>query len=343
MLNRTQTSWRNTLLTVMVIAVVALALFPLFRWAVLDAVWGALPAEACRGIAGACWPVVFEKGNLIIFGRYPVMELWRPVLATLLLLGTAVASSVPRLWGKSLLLAWIASPILFVVLMGGGVLGLSRIPWTQWGGLPITVMMSVFGIGFAFPLGILLACARLSRKPVVRWLATSYIEAVRGVPLITILFMATFILPLLLPAGWNVNAMIRAQVAIILFTAAYLAEVVRAGLQTVPAGQYEACEALGMSRFQTYTRIVLPQALSMVIAPTINTFITVLKDTSLVAIVSISELLLTARQALADPVWRTHFVEVYIFIAAIYFIFCFSMGKWSKRLEHAYIFSKGRE
>jgi general L-amino acid transport system permease protein len=338
-----QTSWRNILLTAVVIGLVAFALFPLFRWAVVDAVWGVKPADACRGATGACWPVIAEKATLILFGRYPLAGFWRPTLATALLLGTAIATSIPRFWGKGLLIAWVYSPILFFVLMGGGIVGLPRVPWTQWGGLPITVMLSVFGIGFAFPLGIVLACARLSAKPVVRWLATSYIETVRGVPLITVLFMATFILPLLLPAGWNVNAMIRAQVAIILFTAAYLAEVVRAGLQTVPAGQFEACDALGMSRFQTYTRIVLPQALSMVIAPTINTFITVLKDTSLVAIVSISELLLTARQALADPVWRIHFIEVYLFIAAIYFIFCFSMGKWSKRLEHAYIFSKGRE
>lgn len=338
-----QTSWRNRLITVLVVAVVAVLLYPLFRWAILDAVWGAKPADACNSVDGACWPVIAEKAALIIFGRYPASELWRPALASALLLATTIATALPRFWGKGLLAAWIYSPILFFILMGGGVAGLSPVPWTQWGGLPITIMLSVFGIGLAFPIGILLACARLSSKPVVRWLATTYIEVVRGVPLITILFMATFILPLLLPAGWNINAMIRAQVAIILFTAAYLAEVVRAGLQTVPKGQFEACEALGISRFQAYTRIVLPQALTTVIAPTINTFISVLKDTSLVAIVSISELLMTARQALADPLWRTHFIEVYLFIAVIYFVFCFAMGKWSKKLEHAYIFSKGRE
>ena len=287
--------------------------------------------------------MIAEKATLIIFGRYPASELWRPALATAFLLITAIATAMPRFWGKGLIAAWIYSPVMFFVLMGGGVAGLSPVPWTQWGGLPITIMLSVLGIGGAFPIGILLACARLSTKPVVRWVAVSYIEAVRGVPLITILFMATFILPLLLPSGWDINAMIRAQVAIILFTAAYLAEVVRAGLQTVPKGQFEASEALGISRFHAYTRIVLPQALTTVIAPTINTFISLLKDTSLVAIVSISDLLMTARQALADPLWRTHFVEVYVFIALLYFVFCFAMGKWSKNLEHAFIFSKGRE
>jgi general L-amino acid transport system permease protein len=343
MSTRTQVSWSNRFVTALVVVIVAAAVYPLFRWAVLDAVWGSQGADACKAASGACWPVIAEKGTLILFGRYPASELWRPALASALLLGTAIATAMPRFWNKSLLLAWGGAPLAFFALMGGGIFGLSPVPSNQWGGLPITIMLSVLGIGCAFPLGILLACGRLSSKPVIRWIATSYIEAVRGVPLITVLFMATFILPLLLPAGWNISAMVRAQVAIILFTAAYLAEVVRAGMQTVPKGQFEACEALGISRFETYVKVVLPQALSMVIAPTINTFVTVLKDTSLVAIVSISELLMTARQALADPVWRTHFIEVYVFIAVIYFVFCFAMGKWSKTLERAYIFSKGRE
>jgi len=343
MRNRSKVSMGNRLVTIRVVGVVALALYPLFRWAVLDAVWGNPGPDACNNASGACWPVISEKGALIIFGRYPAAELWRPALASALLLGTAIATAMPRFWNKALMFAWIAAPLAFLTLMGGGMLGLSSVPSSQWGGLPITIMLSVFGIGCAFPLGILLACGRLSSKPVIRWVATSYIETVRGVPLITVLFMATFILPLLLPSGWNISAMVRAQVAIILFTAAYLAEIVRAGMQTVPKGQYEACEALGISRLETYVKVVLPQALSMVIAPTINTFVTVLKDTSLVAIVSISELLMTARQALADPVWRTHFIEVYVFIAVIYFVLCFAMGKWSKTLERAYIFSKGRE
>lgn len=343
MSNRTQVSWSNRFVTALVVVVVAAALYPLFRWAVLDAVWRSQGADACKAASGACWPVIAEKGTLILFGRYPAAELWRPALASALLLGTAIATAMPRFWNKSMLLAWVGAPLSFFALMGGGIFGLSDVPSNQWGGLPITIMLSVLGIGCAFPLGILLACGRLSSRPVTRWIATSYIEAVRGVPLITVLFMATFILPLLLPAGWNISAMVRAQVAIILFTAAYLAEVVRAGMQTVPKGQFEACEALGISKFETYVKVVLPQALSMVIAPTINTFVTVLKDTSLVAIVSISELLMTARQALADPLWRTHFIEVYVFIAVIYFVFCFAMGKWSKTLERAYIFSKGRE
>jgi general L-amino acid transport system permease protein len=165
-------------------------------------------------------------------------------------------------------------------------------------------------------------------------LATTYIEIIRGVPLITLLFMATFMFPLLVPENWSGNAIIRAQVAIILFAAAYLAEVVRGGLQYVSKGQFEASTALGMSRGEAYRYVVLPQALSLVIAPTVNTFITLLKDTSLVAIVSISELLLSARQSLADPVWRTHFVEVYLFIGVLYFVLCFSMAKWSKHLEN---------
>ena len=165
-----QTSWRSRLISVAVIAVLAVVLFPLFRWAVLEAVWGAKPADACDGV-GACWPVIAEKATLIIFGRYPASELWRPALASALLLGTTVATALPRFWGKGLLAAWIYSPILFFVLMGGGVAGLSPVPWTQWGGLPITIMLSVFGIGFAFPIGILLACAKAvveADRPLVR-------------------------------------------------------------------------------------------------------------------------------------------------------------------------------
>lgn len=334
--------WADRLVTVLVVAVVILLLFPVFRWGLLDAVWGRQSATACSGSGGACWPVIAEKGTLILFGRYPADALWRPVIASAILLATAVASAIPGLWGKGLLALWIGAPLAFFVLMGGGVAGLAPVSWTQWGGLPVTIMLSVLGIGLAFPIGILLACGRVSSKPAIRLLSTAYIEVMRGVPLITVLFMATFILPLVLPPGWTLNLLIRAQVAIILFAAAYLAEVVRAGIQMVPKGQREACESLGISRFQTYTRIVLPQALTMVIAPTINTFIAVLKDTSLVAIMSISELLLSTRQALADPVWRTHFVEVYLFIALIYFTFCFAMGKWSKRLEQDYLVSKAR-
>ncbi|MBO1041162.1 amino acid ABC transporter permease [Brucella pituitosa] len=334
--------WTDRLITSAVIALVVLLLFPVMKWALIDAVWGAKPASACSNRGGACWPVIAEKGTLILFGRYPATELWRPIIASVVLLGTAVATAVPRLWGRGLFAAWIYAPMIFLILMSGGVAGLAPVSWTQWGGLPITIMLSVFGIGLAFPLGILLACGRVSSQPVVRLLSTGYIEVMRGVPLITVLFMATFILPLLLPQGWTLSLLVRAQVAIILFAAAYLAEVVRAGIQMVPKGQYEACEGLGLSRFETYTKVVLPQALTMVIAPTINTFIAVLKDTSLVAIMSISELLLSARQALADPVWRTHFIEVYIFIALIYFIFCFAMGKWSKHLEQEYVVSKAR-
>ena len=332
--------WTDRLVTGLVIAMVALLLYPVMRWALVDAVWGVKPPAACSNSGGACWPIIAEKGMLILFGRYPAAELWRPAIASAVLLGTAVATAIPRLWGRGLLAAWIYAPMIFLVLMSGGAAGLAPVSWTQWGGLPITIMLSVFGIGLAFPIGILLACGRVSARPAVRLLSTVYIEVMRGVPLITVLFMATFILPLLLPAGWTLSLLMRAQVAIILFAAAYLAEVVRAGIQMVPRGQYEACQSLGMSPFQTYIKVILPQALTMVIAPTINTFIAVLKDTSLVAIMSISELLLSARQAFADPVWRTHFVEVYVFIALIYFTFCFAMGKWSKRLERDYVASK---
>jgi general L-amino acid transport system permease protein len=217
--------------------------------------------------------------------------------------------------------------------MWGGVFGLAYVETSLWGGLPLTLILSVFGVAVAFPLSILLALGRRSEMPVVRAFSVAYIELIRGVPLISLLFMASFMLPLFLPSGVNLNALLRAQIAIILFTAAYLAEVIRGGLQAIPAGQYEAARALGLGYWRMTGNIILPQAIRLVIPPIVNTFIGMFKDTSLVAIVSLTDLLLATRQAISDPEWRAYFVEGYVFIAVIYFCFCFFMSRYSLYLE----------
>ncbi|MBL8672507.1 MAG: amino acid ABC transporter permease [Alphaproteobacteria bacterium] len=325
--------WRDAILTLAVVAALVYLVPPLVKWALLDAVWGKQPSTVCRGAHGACWSFIWEKWRLILFGRFPYEEQWRPFVAMLALMAGAGCAAVPQLWNKRL--PWLVGSgiVVFFVLMRGGVLGLTTVDTGLWGGLPLTVMLAVFGIGIAYPLSVLLALGRRSHMPIIAALCSVYIELIRGVPLISLLFMASFMLPLFLPTGFSIDAVLRAQVAIILFTAAYLAEVVRGGLQAIPRGQGEAASALGLSTGQSLRFIVLPQALRLVIPPMVNTFIGLFKDTSLVVIVSLSDLLLSTRQAIADPAWRAFFIEGYIFVAIIYFGFCYAMSRWSQKLE----------
>jgi len=218
--------------------------------------------------------------------------------------------------------------------MWGGVFGLTYVENERWGGLTLTLLLSTFGIAMAFPLSILLALGRRSDLPLVRWFSIGYIELIRGVPLISVLFMASFMFPLFMPQGVTINVLVRVLVGITLFAAAYLAEVVRGGLQAIPNGQLEAAASLGLSYWQTQRKIVLPQALRLVVPSIMNSFISTFKDTSLVTIVSLYELTGSVTLALAgDSNWRSFFVEAYLFIAAIYWIFCFAMSRYSQWVE----------
>jgi general L-amino acid transport system permease protein len=217
--------------------------------------------------------------------------------------------------------------------MWGGVLGLTFVENALWGGLPLTLILSVVGLLFSFPMAILLALGRRSKLPAIRSLCIGYIELIRGVPLVSILFMASVMFPLFLPEGLTVDKLLRAQAGIILFTAAYLAEAVRGGLQAIPVGQHEAADALGLSYWKKTLLIVLPQALKLAIPAIVNQFISMFKDTSLVIIIGLYDLLTTAKTALADPLWRAYYVESYIFAALIYWGFCYFMSRYSQFLE----------
>lgn len=203
----------------------------------------------------------------------------------------------------------------------------------QWGGLPVTMILATYGLVFAFPYGILLALGRRSNLPLIKGLCVGFIELIRGVPLISLLIMASVMLPLFLPTGVTFDKFLRAQVAVILFAGAYIAEIIRGGLQSLPKGQFEAADAMGLNYFQKTTLIILPQALRVVIPPLINTFIGFFKDTSLVLIIGIFDFLNTANQALVDPAWAGYPGEVYLFAAFVYFVFCYSMSRYSKHLE----------
>ncbi|WP_245317176.1 amino acid ABC transporter permease, partial [Bradyrhizobium manausense] len=234
---------------------------------------------------------------------------------------------------RELVYLWIGALMVISVLMWGGLFGLSFVSQDRWGGLPVTLILATFGLAFGFPLGILVALGRRSKLPAIRSLSVLYVELIRGVPLVSLLFMASVMFPLFMPAGFNIDKLLRAQIAIILFAGAYLAEVIRGGLQAVPRGQYEAADALGLSYWRKHRLVVLPQAIRHVIPPLVNTFIAFFKDTSLVLIIGIFDLLTTAKTAIIDPAWQQFSVEVYIFVAAIYFVFCFAMSRYSRSLE----------
>jgi general L-amino acid transport system permease protein len=333
-----QNFFGNPASSIATLALLALALWLLpkgLAWGLLHAVWAGDEAacQAARG-SGACWGVVTEKHRLIVLGRYPYEMQWRPALATLLLFALLMASSVRACWRWWLLPAWALGLLGFFVLMGGGWFGLPKVGTDRWGGLPLTVMLSTLSIALAFPLAVLVALGRRSRLPAIRSLCVLYVELIRGVPLISVLFMASFMFPLLLPAGTSPDVLLRVLVGITLFAAAYMAEIVRAGLQSVPAGQAEAAAAVGLGWWQTQRLVVLPQALATVVPSLMNNFISILKDTSLITIVSLYELTGSLGLALnGDPVWRPFKIEGYLFITAIYFVICFSMSRYSLWVE----------
>lgn len=334
----------STLATFVMLALVVWLSAKGIRWGITQAVFvpDADLCQAARGL-GACWGVVHEKARFILLGRYPQAEQWRPILATFALVTPVLASCSTRFWKPWLVLIWAAGLAVFFVLMGGGVGGLSKVPTDQWGGLPLTVMLTVISLVLAFPIAVLVALGRRSSMPAIRSLCIVYIELVRGVPLISVLFMASFMFPLFMPVGKSPDVLVRVVVGLVLFAAAYMAEIVRGGLQTVGRGQAEAAASIGLSYWQAQRKIVLPQALATVVPGIVNNFISLFKDTSLVTIVSLYELTGALSLALgSDPNWRPFKIEAYLFIAAIYFACCWSMSRYSLRIEKRLARSQAR-
>jgi general L-amino acid transport system permease protein len=330
-------SWWSTAVTFLLAYLLCRGAFAFSEWGFHHAVWSAPQGDsaACRAVqgSGACWALIREKHRFILFGVYPFSEHWRPALCVALFVSLYVISAQRRFWRKELALIWLAGLGLVVLLMQGGAFGLAFVPQNLWGGLPVTLILATFGIAAAFPVAILVALGRRSAMPAIRWLCIAYVELIRGVPLISLLFVASVIFPLFMPEGVNLEKLARAQIAIILFAAAYLTEVIRGGLQSLPTGQYEAADALGLGYRHKIVKVILPQALAKVIPPLVNTFIALFKDTSLVLIVGIFDLLTAGKTAIADPAWQGFGVEVYLVVAALYFAFCFAMSRYSRALE----------
>jgi len=324
--------WFNSILTLAVGYLLWRTLPPLIDWSLINSSW--LPSgDQCKAGGGACWSVVSANIRFIIFGFYPHALQWRPLLAMIILVGLLYYSQDRTHWKKSLFYAWMVGLFTMGVLLRGGLFGLEGVESNLWGGLPLTLLLAVFGLTAAYPVGVMLALGRQSDMPVIKSFCVVYIELIRGVPLISLLFMSSVVFPLFLPEGVVINKILRAQVAIILFTAAYIAEVVRGGLQGMAKGQYEAAASLGLNYFQTMRLIILPQALKIVIPPSVSILISAFKDTSLVVIIALYDLLKTTQTTLSDPKWMGFSAEAYIFVAIIYFVCCFAMSNYSRRLE----------
>jgi len=330
-------------LTVLIAAALIWIIPPLIDFLLVDAVWTGADREAClpspaRPEVGACWAFIGDRFNYIVYGSYPIAGRWRvDVFFAMLAFGTA--------W-----LAWLEAPrrdlgaiYFFVVLPvasfgllhGFEPIGLAVVDTELWGGMMVTVVVAAVGIVVSLPIGVILALGRRSRLPAVRLLSTLFIELVRGVPLITVLFMASVMLPLFVPDTWSPDKLMRALVGVALFSSAYMAEVVRAGLQSIPKGQYDAAHALGLSYWQSLRLIILPQALTVTIPNIVNSYIALFKDTTLVFFVGIFDFLKTIEVARADPKWATPVTSAtgYIFAALVYFACCYAMSSYASRIE----------
>ncbi len=324
----------NAALTIAALWLLYATLPPLAGWVLIDADWRGETRADCTG-GGACWVFIRARLDQFIYGFYPGPERWRVDLALVLLVLCAAPLFVKRVRRKGLIGAAIilGYPWVAAFLFLGGAFGLEPVGTEKWGGLMLTLIVAGVGITASLPVGILLALGRASDLPVIRALSVAFIELWRGVPLITVLFMTAVMLPLFLPDGVALDKLARALVGVSLFAGAYMAEVVRGGLQAVPAGQREAAAALGLGYWRAMSWIVLPQALRVVIPGIVNVFVALFKDTTLVLIIGLFDFLGIIQAALTDPDWLGYAVEGYVFAAAVFWLFCFSMSRYSARLE----------
>lgn len=336
-------NWLDTLFTLIAIYLLYLILPPFIQWAFIDATWSYAPAVLagekgpqfadCTS-GGACWIFVRARIGQFIYGFYPEASRWRVDIVFVLLIASIYGLLSQRVPYKKeiALFFFVLFPIISFFLLHGG-LGLDEVPTSQWGGFMLTLIISGIGIVFSLPIGILLALGRRSQLPVVHLLCVFFIEFARGVPLISILFMANVMLPLFLPAGVEFNILVRILIGVTLFASAYMAEVIRGGLQALPKGQYEGAMAMGLGYWQMMRLIIMPQALRVAIPGIVNNFISLAQDTTLVAIVGLYDFLNIVRAGSRDANWIGTEIEGYVFCAFVYWAFCFAMSRYSMHLE----------
>tara|TARA_B110000444_G_scaffold252791_1_gene282598 strand:- start:115 stop:1359 length:1245 start_codon:yes stop_codon:yes gene_type:complete len=326
--------WFNSILTILSLFVLLKFVPLLLNWFILDANFVGTSKEECTG-GGACWIFVNVWIKRFAYGLYPNEEIWRINLAFILLILTVVAAIVsnPKIKKYIILFLLFVFPFIAINLLSGGVIGLTYVETGAWGGLALTLIVAIFAIIFCFPIGVILAMGRRSELPIIRYFSVGFIELWRGVPLITVLFMAANMFPIFLPEDVYLDKLIRCIIGIILFEAAYMAEVVRGGLQALPRGQYDAAKSIGMGYWKLHLFVIMPQALKLVIPGIANTFLALFKDTPLILVVGLLEFLGMINLAKTNPKWLGFATEGYIFAALVYFIFCFAMSRYSQNLE----------
>ncbi|MFC0267471.1 amino acid ABC transporter permease [Kushneria aurantia] len=324
----------NSLVTLALAALLVRLIWPFLEWALFNANFLGESREACSS-GGACWVYISARFETIIYGFYPPELRWRVNIVFVLLALVIAWLAIPRMpfkkWGA--LCALIPFPIAAFLLLHGGYFGITTVPTRDWGGLMLTITIALLAMVGSLPLGIMLALGRRSTMPFVRGVCVLFIEFWRGVPLITVLFMASVMLPLFTPSGFDLDKLLRALIGIMLFWSAYMAEAVRSGLQAIPSGQSEAASALGLGYWHRMILVVLPQALKLVIPGIVNTFIVLFMDTSLVLIIGLFDFLAVIRSGLNDPEWLGYAIEGYVFAALVYWIFCSSMSRYSQYIE----------
>ena len=337
----------DSVLTVLALLALGWAVPQILGWTIFNAQWTGVDRNACltvdqggllpAGWSGACWAFVWAKFPQFMFGRYPVDERWRVILTGIIFVALLAPLLIPRAPYKRLnaILFFGVFPFICFFLLIGGFFGLPYVETSLWGGLLVTLVLSYVGIVVSLPLGILLALGRRSKMPAIKLLSVIFIETVRGVPLVTVLFMASFMLPLFVPPGVTFDKFLRALIGVALFASAYMAEVVRGGLQAIPKGQYEGADSLGLGYWQKTGLIIMPQALKLVIPGIVNTFIGMFKDTTLVLIISMFDLLGIVKQNLSDANWATPQTAKtgLVFAAIVFWLFCFGMSRYSMYME----------
>ncbi len=323
----------DAVVTVLLALAIALFVPRAFAWAVLDAVWYAPDGAACRTATGACWAVIAEKHRLVLFGTYPYDEQWRGAAVVAIFVAMVGLSALNPLGIRAKLAAWVAASLAMLVLLMGGIFGLSPVGTHLWGGLPLTIVIFLATVAGGMPLAILLALGRQSGMPAMRAVAIGVIEVVRGLPLLAVLFVASLIFPLFIPPELSVDKLVRAIIGMIIFFGAYAAEIVRGGLQAIPAAQHEAAKALGLGYAPRMRLVVLPQALALVVPALLNDVIRAFKNTTFVAILGLFDVLGAAKIALEDPAWARSAPEVYLFIFMLYFFFCLAFSRRGMAIE----------
>ncbi len=330
-------NWFNAILTLLVIFLLIKSIPGLLNWLFFDANFTGTSKEECTG-SGACWVFINVWFDRLIYGLYPNDQIWRINLAFIILIFTvAAAFFVPNKIKKYIIIFLLfVFPFILISLLSGGNFNLEKIPTNEWGGLALTFIISIFAILFCFPVGMFLALGRRSSYPVIRYSSIGFIEFWRGVPLITVLFMASVMFPMFLPDGTFLDKLIRVIIAITLFEAAYMAEVIRGGLQALPRGQYDAGKSLGMGYWRLHLLVILPQALKLIIPGIANTFLALVKDTPLILVVGLLELVGMIDMAKTNPDWLGFAAEGYLFAGLVFWIICYAMSRYSQNLEKKY-------